>query len=220
MKIFKKIMLSAVSAAALIGVMAFGASATSVNPPASNTSIPMDRAIVSVSTARVDGTAHTANVTVMLDGKLLVEGKDYTVESVTKYAYGTYPVTVKGIGAYAGEAYGEFKILKGADGKIFAKAKPAQLKPVAKKAKFSAKALKKAQKVTKIIYTVHEKGKTKVTFEVTKFPKGGKKFITVKEDGTVVLKKGAPVGNYVITVKSAGTVNYKAATKTVVIKVK
>lgn len=216
MKIFKKIMLSAVSAAALIGVMAFGASAGDT----SNTSLGFENARVFVGPAQTfDGTAKTAEVVVMLDGKTLVEGTDYVIEDGVKYKAGTHTFTVKGIGNYSGSVSSTFEIKPAANGQKFAKAKPAQLKPVAKKALFSAKALKKAQKVTKITYTVHEKGKTKVTFKVTGFPKGGKKYITVKADGTVVLKKGAPKGKYVITVKSAGTVNYNAATKKVAITV-
>lgn len=63
-------------------------------------------------------------------------------------------------------------------------------------------------------------GKTKLTYKVTSYPKNSKKYITVSKNGKVTLKKGAKKGTYKIMIKAAASSKYKAASKTVVIKVK
>lgn len=60
----------------------------------------------------------------------------------------------------------------------------------------------------------------KVSYKVSKYPKGGKKYIKVSSKGKVTLKKGAKKGTYKITVTAAGTEYFAEAKKTITIKVK
>lgn len=51
----------------------------------------------------------------------------------------------------------------------------------------------------------------KLTYSVARTPSGGRKYIGVDKNGTVTLKKNAPVGTYEIQVSAAATANKKAA---------
>lgn len=62
-------------------------------------------------------------------------------------------------------------------------------------------------------------GKGKLTYTLNKKAKASKK-IKVSKAGKVTIKKGLKKGTYKITVKAAATKNYKAAKKTITIKVK
>lgn len=82
--------------------------------------------------------------------------------------------------------------------------------------------LKKKAKTYKL-GTVVNGGKShgRVTYKVTKYPKGGKKYITVDKKGKVTIKKNAKKGTYKITITVAAVKGkYKKATKTVTIRVK
>lgn len=87
--------------------------------------------------------------------------------------------------------------------------------------KVTKKTYKKSslKKKSKSFY-IKAKAKTKVTYKVSKYPKGGKKYIKVNSKGKVTIKKGAKKGTYKITVTAKKTSKYKKATKTVTIKVK
>lgn len=80
------------------------------------------------------------------------------------------------------------------------------------------KTLKK-KKVT-IKLKAKASGKGKLTYKVTKYPKGMKKYIKVSKKGVVTLKKKAKKGKYKIAITAAAKGSYKKATKTITIKVK
>ena len=63
-------------------------------------------------------------------------------------------------------------------------------------------------------FSIGAAAKTKLTYKSS-----NKKYVTVTSGGKVTVKKGAPKGTYKITVSAVKTKNYKAATKTVTIKV-
>lgn len=69
-------------------------------------------------------------------------------------------------------------------------------------------------------FSISAKAKGRTTYAVTKYPKSGRKYITVSKSGKVTLKKKAKKGTYVITVTAAATSKYKKATKKIQIKVK
>lgn len=80
-----------------------------------------------------------------------------------------------------------------------------------------AKTLKKKKK-TYNVYATAPSGK--VTYKVTSYPKGGKKYIKVNSEGKVTIKKGAKKGTYKVTLSAPGTAYYLPATTTVTFKVK
>ena len=59
-----------------------------------------------------DGTAHTPAVTVVLDGRTLMSGMDYTVSYENNVNAGTATVTVTGAGMFTGTVTAEFTITK------------------------------------------------------------------------------------------------------------
>ena len=85
-----------------------------------------------------------------------------------------------------------------------------------------SKAKKKAQtlKASKA-FTVKE-AQGKVTYKVAKWGKNAKKYLKVASNGKVTVKKGAKKGTYTVKVKvtAAGNAGYKAASKTVTLKVR
>ncbi len=96
--------------------------------------------------------------------------------------------------------------------------KESQKISIAKIKNYKAKKLRKK----KVSFNLKAKrtGNGKLTYKVTKYPKKGKKFISVNRFGRVTLKKGAKKGVYKITVTAAETSSYKKAVKVVAIKVK
>ena len=67
---------------------------------------------------------------------------------------------------------------------------------------------KKSQK-----FSIGAKAKNKLTY------KAGSKRLSVSSKGTVTVKKGTPKGTYKVTVNATKSRNYKAASKTVTVKV-
>lgn len=81
--------------------------------------------------------------------------------------------------------------------------------------------LKKKSKSYKLGVKVNDGGMHGVvTYKVTKYPKKGKKYISVSSKGKVTLKKGAKKGTYKIRITAAKAGGYKQTSKTVTIKVK
>ena len=64
------------------------------------------------------------------------------------------------------------------------------------------------------------KAKGKLSYKISRYPKKGKKYITVSKSGKVTLKKGARKGTYKVTVSAAATGVYKKATKVITLVVK
>ena len=68
--------------------------------------------------------------------------------------------------------------------------------------------------------TVKASGQGKKKYSTALTSKKLRKYISVNSKGKVTLKKGAKKGTYKVTVKYYGNRNYKAGTKTILIKVK
>lgn len=81
-----------------------------------------------------------------------------------------------------------------------------------------AKTLKK--KSIKVKLKAKVDGNSKLTYKVTKYPKGMKKYIKVNKKGVVTFKKKAKKGTYKIRITAAASGKYKKTTKVISIKVK
>ena len=81
-----------------------------------------------------------------------------------------------------------------------------------------AKTLKK--KSIKVNLKAKADGNSKLTYKVTKYPKGMKKYIKVNKKGVVTFKKKAKKGTYKIRITAAASGKYKKTTKVISIKVK
>jgi hypothetical protein len=145
---------------------------------------------------------------VVLDGKTLTKGTDYTVSAKSGKKVGSYTVTVTGKGDYAGTATATFKITKAT----------AKAKATTAKTYKVVNLKKKAASFTALKLTTDGKA----TYKVTKNTNSKK--ITFK-NGKITVKKGTAKGKYTVKVKAsakAGT-NYKALkakTYTITITVK
>ena len=159
----------------------------------------MDTAAVTLSkkSYTYNGKACKPGVTVKIDGKELNAGDDYLVSYSSNKNAGTAKVTVSGIGDYEGTKTVKFTIAKAAN-KITAKNKTIK---AGKSFKIGAKA-----KDGKLTYKVNTKAK-----------KAG---IAVNAKGKVTTKKTTKAGSYKITIKAKESTNYKAASKTITVKVK
>ena len=80
------------------------------------------------------------------------------------------------------------------------------------------KTLKK--KSVKVNLKAKADGNSKLTYKVTKYPKGMKKYIKVNKKGVVTFKKKAKKGTYKIRITAAASGKYKKTTKVISIKVK
>ncbi len=67
------------------------------------------------SSCTYDGTAQTPPVTIVIDGKTLVLGTDYTVSYSNNTEAGTATITITGIGDYTGSMTSSFTIIKAED---------------------------------------------------------------------------------------------------------
>lgn len=167
--------------------------------------------ISGLSTKTYTGKALKPAPKVVLGGKTLVAGTDYTVAYANNTKAGTATVTITGKGNYAGSMKVTFTIAKAKNG-LTAKAKA---KSVAVK---RAKVVKKAQVVKKAIAVSKANGK--VTYKLVKTSKT-KKFKVSSKTGAITLPKGTKKGTYKVKVKvtAAGDANHKRATKTVTVTV-
>ncbi len=95
------------------------------------------------------------------------------------------------------------------------------IKPVRSKYSYKYKTLKKKAKKFRI-KSVYNNGTAhgSVSYTVSKYPKGGKKYIKVDKRGNVTIKKKAKKGTYKITISLAGTTLLNPASTTITIKVK
>ena len=150
--------------------------------------------------------------TFTLDGKTLVEGKDYQfIVRDELLKPGEYYMTIEGIGEYGGRCFYQYIISKGAN-PLKVKAKPFKIKQSALKKK------SKTVKVSKVIKTV-KAGAGKVTYKKTS---GSKKITINKKTGKVTFKKGLKKGTYKVkvAVKAAGDSYFKAKTQKLTLKIK
>lgn len=83
------------------------------------------------------------------------------------------------------------------------------------------KDIRKKKKTLKLGVKVNDgKAHGIVTYKVTKYPKGAKKYISVNKKGVVTIKKGAKKGTYKIRITANSNAKMKKATKTVILKIK
>lgn len=162
---------------------------------------PAEPEKVSIETAKVTGIkdvaytgkALTQKLTVTVDGKKLVEKKDYTVTYKNNTKVGTATVTIKGCGAYEGTVTKTFKITK-----------------AVQKIKVATTSYTKCYG-DKAFELKGVKGEGKLTYSSS-----DKKVATVSEKGKVTIKG---YGKAVITVKAAGNDRYSSAKAEIKIKV-
>ncbi|MBQ9872308.1 MAG: hypothetical protein IJM27_10330 [Eubacterium sp.] len=157
-----------------------------------------------------DGKQKTPTVKVTVNGKSLKKGTDFTVTYASgRKVVGSYKVTVKLKGNYSGSGTKTFKITKAAN-KLTAKGKSTSVSLASVK--------KGAVKIAKTkVYTV-KNGAGTITY---KKASGNGALSVNSKTGSITVKKGTKKGTYTVkvTVKAAGNKNYKAAIKTVSIKI-
>lgn len=197
----KKALAVALTAALMVPSTVFA-----VESPGRTTSIAGQTASV---TTEYTGT--NQNLTVNVGGKDLVENQDFVVVGTKPTDAGTYTITIRGTGLYAGDMQVTYTITKAE-------------KPVMTYTKKTAKALAKGFKA-KQLQTKSKKIKlnlktdgAKKTYKVK--GKKAKKWIKVNKKGVVTLKKGIKKGVYKIRVKIKGTGNFKKGYKTIKIVIK
>lgn len=156
-------------------------------------------------------TGKDQTLTITLDGKTLVEGKDFKLVAEEPTEAGTYALKIVGTGYYTGEATINYTIEKAVK-PVYSLNKKTETK-LAKG--FKAKNLKKKSKTIKL----KVKSDGKITGYKVKGKKA-KKWVTVTKKGVVTLKKGIKKGTYKIRVTIKGTKNFKKGTKTIKIVVK
>lgn len=149
-----------------------------------------------------NGQARKPAVKVVDAAGKVIPANQYTVEYEDNKNAGTATVNICFDGEsshYETELEKEFKINPASQ--------PISVKVGSKKYKKSTLA-KKSQK-----FSIGAKAKNKLTY------KAGSKRLSVSSKGTVTVKKGTPKGTYKVTVHAAKSRNYKAASKTVTVKV-
>lgn len=140
----------------------------------------------------------------------LVEGSDFSVRYVGNIGAGTAQAIVEGIGNYSGTTRLSFTIEKAANTlKVRAKS------PVVKRARLDVGKWRIAR--GKALAISGKKGA--LTYKKVK---GSKRLFIGKKTGKITVRKNTPCGIYKIKVRvrAAGNANYKAATRTVVVKVR
>lgn len=176
------------------------------------TSSPAKKSVADA-TATAASTTYTGDVkpakmTVVLDGKTLVEGVDFIIANNTKVKAGVYLLKIRGIGQYTGTQNVRYTIRKATQ-------------------TISGAGITKSYKASKlakksVTATLKSTGKStgKVTYKITTCPKAMKGKISVSSTGKITLKKGIKKGTYRVTVTCKGDANYKDAKRVITIKVK
>ena len=140
-----------------------------------------------------DGYAKTPIPTIQVGSDYLNVNTDYTISYQNNVNAGTGTAIITGIGNYSGQITTTFKIAKGNN--------PMYLTTSYKY--YARKSLKKAAK-----FAIGAKGKGKLTYSLSKKAKKAK--IKVSAKGKVTVPKKCKKGTYTITVKAAGSKNYKS----------
>ena len=157
-----------------------------------------------------NGKAQTQSPKVTVGETTLVEGKDYNLVYKNNVNAGTAVVSAVGAGNYAGTLVSAtFSIAKANN--------PMAVKAVAKTVK--AKKVKKKKQAVAGCVKFTKKAQGKVTYKKVS---GAKKLSINAKTGKITVKKGTKKGTYKIKVRvtAAGSANYKAATKTLTLKVR
>ena len=174
--------------------------------------------VAAIAAQKYTGKARTPRPEVRVEGwGGLTYGTDYTLAYKNNVNVGTATVTIKGKGEFTGTKSVTFKITKAAN-TMTAKAK-------AKTHTFKySKLKKKNQTITAAkAYTI-SKNKGTLSYKLTGVTKAKfKKYFSVNaKTGKITIKKKLKKGTYTLSVKvtAKGTANYKAASKTLKVKVK
>lgn len=156
-----------------------------------------------------NGKAQTQTPVVKVGDTTLASGMDYKLSYKSNTNAGTASMTITGTGSCTGKKTASFTIRKAAN--------PMTVKAKTATVKYKNLKKKNLTVATKNAYTV-KKARGTVTY--TKY-KGHKK-ITVAKSGKITVKKKLKKGTYnvKVKVKAAGNSNYKAATKTVNVRIK
>lgn len=195
MKFLKRLM---VVLLAVMMIMPLTAHAATASPSKKN----LKYAQATAKAVTYNGKSQTAKITVKMGDTTLVEGKHFTVtNSKKKKNAGTYTLKIKGIGKYSGTTTVKYTVKKASQ----------KVKVTGTKS-YKASTLKKKAKSFRL--NVTRKANASVSF------KSSTKKITVSKTGKVTLKKGLKKGTYKIYVSTKSTKNYKAAKKTITIRVK
>lgn len=163
-----------------------------------------DAEVSGVSAKTYNGKAQTQTPTVVLNGAVLAEGTDYTLSYENNINAGMATMTVTGIGYYTGTIEASFVINKAKQ--------PMAVKGVNQTVKYNKK---KAQTIpAKKAYKFTVAAQGKVTY---KKASGAKNISVNAKTGAITIGKAAKAGKYPVRIKvtAAGTVNYKAGSKTV-----
>ena len=196
----KKAMAVAMTAALMVPSTAFAA-----------TTSPVKNALSGNYTISSQYTGQDEALKITVNGKELVEDKDFVIVGEQPTALGSYTLQIKGIGLYEGDATIAYTITK-ANKPVF-KLNQKVEKKLAKG--FKAKSLKKKSKKVKL--KLKSDGKI-VAYTVK--GKKAKKWVKVSKKGVVTLMKGIKKGTYKIRVQIKGTDNFKKGFRTIKIVVK
>ncbi len=175
---------------------------------AAEAGLTLNRASVTLSqkSYTYNGSAKRPAVTVKLGNTTLRAGVDYSLSYSRNTNAGTASVTVTGKGSYKGSKTASFTIAKASQ----------SLKVSTAKKSVKAKAVKKKKQATSKVKVTG--AKTNASYKKA----GGSKKLTINsKTGKITVKKGTKKGTYKIKVKvsAAASSNYKAASKTVTVKV-
>lgn len=188
---FKKALAIALSAALMVPSTAFAATSSPVKTVINGKKAEL--------VTEYTGKDQTLKITI--DGKELVEGRDFVLVDAEPTEKGSYTLTIKGTGLFEGTATIAYTIKKAEQ-------------PVVKMDKKVEKKLAKGFKATNL------KKKSK-TIDLGVKGKEAKKWLKVTKDGKVTLKKGIKKGVYKVRVKAKkGTKSYKKGTVVIKIVVK
>ncbi len=173
---------------------------------ASNSPVLLDKMNVTAKNIVYNGKFQTVPLTVTVNGKTLVDGKDFQL--VSGYSHknvGTYTVTLKGIGKFKGTIKLDYQIKKAKN--IVALTQE--------------KSVTRPTTANKVIATQAGSGKiTKWSLAPLKNPKNAKYISVDTKTGKVTVKKGAPKGTFKVKITFAGDANHVGRITTVTIRVK
>lgn len=165
-----------------------------------------------------NGKYQKQDITVTDNAGALVAGRDYTVSYSANKNAGTALVTLRAAGSspdYTGSVSGKFTIRKAAN-TITAGARTVYVK--------SAKLKKQAVTVKRVRAMTVKNARGTLSYRILKVRKNkfAKFFRVNKTSGKLTIKKGLAKGLYRLTVsvKASGSSNYKALTRTIVVKVR
>lgn len=206
---FKKALAIALSAALMVPSTAFAATSSPVKTVINGKKAEL--------VTEYTGKDQTLKITI--DGKELVEGKDFVLVDAEPTEKGSYTLTIKGTGLFEGTATIAYTIKKAEqpvvkmDKKVEKKLakgfKATNLKKKSKTIDLGVKGKKAKELAKKANLTYSAKGKK------------AKKWLKVTKDGKVTLKKGIKKGVYKVRVKAKkGTKSYKKGTVVIKIVVK